>query len=229
MEHSARSSAPSTLWLGVILPLLALVILIGLGLLVAAYPALPAWDAAFLLHLHRYATPELNQGVAIATKLGTKWGVLPASLGLIALGLWHRNWQPASYLALVMAGSAELNQVAKVLWHRVRPALWEGIPPHTDFSFPSGHATYSMTFVLALILLNWDSPKRPWLLGLGGLFVLCIGASRVYLGVHFPSDILGGWLLAAAWALSLHQAMFRWLPLLPELLTKASGRPVQNR
>jgi membrane-associated phospholipid phosphatase len=228
MEQSTRASAPSPFWLGVILPLLALVILLGLGLLVAAYPALPAWDAAFLLRLHRYATPALNRGVAIATDLGTYWGVLPASLGLMALGLWRRRWQPASYLAFVMAGSAGLNQVAKTLWHRVRPALWEGIPPHTDFSFPSGHSTYSMAFVLALILLNLDSPKRPWLLGLGGLFVLCIGASRVYLGVHFPSDILGGWLLAIAWALSLHQAMFRWLPLLPELMTKAKERLTQH-
>jgi undecaprenyl-diphosphatase len=119
----------------------------------------------------------------------------------------------ASYLALVMAGSAGLNLTAKLLWHRVRPALWEDIPPHSDFSFPSGHATYSLTFVLALILINWGSPKRPWLLALGGLFALAIGVSRVYLGVHFPSDIFGGWLLAIAWAVGLYQLMFRWVPL----------------
>jgi undecaprenyl-diphosphatase len=187
--------------------------LVALGLLVAAHPALPAWDAAFLLRLHRYATPAMNRGVAIATDLGTFWGVLPATLGLMAVGLWHRRWQSTSYLALVMAGSAVLNQIAKLLWHRVRPALWDGIPPHSDFSFPSGHATYSMTFVIALVLLNWESPRRSWLIGLGGLFALAIGASRVYLGVHFPSDILGGWLLAIAWAIGLHQAMFYWLPL----------------
>ncbi|MBE9159557.1 phosphatase PAP2 family protein [Nodosilinea sp. LEGE 06152] len=197
------------LWLGVALPLAGLV---TLGLLVAAHPTLPAWDAAFLLRLHRYASPALNQAVAIATDLGTFWGVLPASLGLMALGLWHRRWQPASYLAFVMAGSAVLNPIAKQLWHRVRPALWDGIPPHTDFSFPSGHATYSMAFVMALVLLNWENPKRPWLLGLGGLFVFCIGASRVYLGAHYPSDILGGWLLAIAWAIGLHQLMFHWGP-----------------
>lgn len=194
------------LWLGVALPLTGL---IALGLLVATYPTLPAWDAAFLLRLHRYATPAMNRAVAIATDLGTFWGVLPASLGLMAVSLWHRRWQSASYLAFVMAGSAGLNQIAKLLWHRVRPALWDGVPPHSDFSFPSGHATYSMAFVLALILLNWDSPKRPWLFGSGGLFVLCIGASRVYLGVHFPSDIVGGWLLAIAWAIGLRQLLFR--------------------
>ncbi|WP_052049555.1 phosphatase PAP2 family protein [Leptolyngbya sp. KIOST-1] len=198
---------------GLLLSLTALIALIALGLLVAAYPALPAWDAAFLLRLHRYASPALNRGVAIATDLGTYWGVMPASGGLIALALVRRRWPVAAYLTLVTGGSAVLNLNAKLLWHRVRPALWEGIPPHADFSFPSGHATYSMTFVLALVLINWDSPRRPWLIGLGGLFALAIGASRVYLGVHFPSDVVGGWLLAIAWAVGLHQAMFRWWPL----------------
>jgi membrane-associated phospholipid phosphatase len=211
-------------WWGVALPLFGLV---SLGLLVAAFPALPIWDAAFLLRLHHYATPAMNRGVAIATDLGTSWGVLPASAGLVALALWRRRWPAASYLALVMLGSAGLNLIAKRLWRRVRPALWEGIPPHPDFSFPSGHATYSMAFVLALILLNWHSPKRPWLLVLGSLFALCIGFSRVYLGVHYPSDILGGWLLATAAAMGLHQVVFylwpRWWPQLAAGLGRDPG------
>ena len=198
------------LWLGVALPLAALV---ALGSLVAAYPTLPAWDAAFLLRLHRYASPTFNRSVGVISNMGTFWGVLPASIALIALAIWHRRWPVARYLTLVMAGSAGLNMVAKQIWHRVRPALWEGIPPHVDFSFPSGHATYSMTFVLALVLINWDRPRcRPWLVGMGGLFALVIGFSRVYLGVHFPSDIVGGWLLAIAWAIGLHQLLFHWGP-----------------
>jgi membrane-associated phospholipid phosphatase len=214
MEQSAPQPQPvRSLWWGVGLPLVALATLVALGLLVAAYPALPSWDTAFLLRLHQYASPAFNRSVVVLTNLGTYWGVLPASVGLTALALWHRRWPVAIYLTMAMAGSAGLNLTAKLLWHRVRPALWEGIPPHADFSFPSGHATYSMTFVLALVLINWDSPRRPWLLGLGGLFAMAIGASRVYLGVHFPSDILGGWLLAIAWAVGLHQAMFRWWPL----------------
>ncbi|WOD39810.1 phosphatase PAP2 family protein [Nodosilinea sp. E11] len=209
MERSAPTPTP---W-GLLTALTALVALIALGLLVAVYPTLPAWDAAFLLRLHRYATPELNRGVAIATELGTYWGVMPASGVLIALALVRRRWPVAAYLTLVTGGSAVLNLNTKLLWHRVRPDLWEGMVSPSDFSFPSGHATYSMTFVLALVLINWTSPRRPWLIGLGGLFALAIGVSRVYLGVHFPSDVLGGWLLAIAWAVGLHQAMFRWLPL----------------
>ncbi|NJL46672.1 MAG: phosphatase PAP2 family protein [Leptolyngbyaceae cyanobacterium SM2_5_2] len=195
--------------LGVILPAAALVIL---GLVVAAYPALPAWDVAFLLSLHRYATPTLTQWIAILTNLGTVWGVLPATVGLMAVAFWHRRWWQGSYLALTMLGCIVLNPLAKQLWHRLRPALWDGIPPYAGFSFPSGHATYSMAFVLALVLLAADNPKRPWIVALGSLFVGFIGFSRVYLGVHFPSDILGGWLLATAWAVGLYQLMFRLWP-----------------
>lgn len=212
MDSPTPHSLPPAPW-GLVLSLTALVFLIALGLLVTAHPTLPAWDAFFLLHLHRYATPELNRGVAIATDLGTYWGVMPASGALIVLALVRRRWPVAAYLTLVTGGSAMLNLTAKQLWHRVRPVLWEGILPNADFSFPSGHATYSMTFVLALILINWDNPRRPWLIGLGGLFALAIGVSRVYLGVHFPSDILGGWLLAIAWTIGLYQAMSRWWPL----------------
>lgn len=208
----AASSTPQPLApqpRGFLLPIAAFLALILLGGLVTTYPAISAWDAAFLLRLHDYATPTLDRAVAVATHLGTHLGVLPATVVLIVLALGRQRWSTAAYLALVMAGSAILNLNAKLLWHRPRPSLWEGIPFHGDFSFPSGHATYSMTFVVALVLLNWHIPKRPWLIGLGGAFVLAIGFSRLYLGVHFPSDIVGGWLLAVAWAIGLHHLMFR--------------------
>jgi undecaprenyl-diphosphatase len=199
----------SILW-GAALPLAALVVL---GLVVAVYPALPAWDAAFLLRLHRYATPTLNRWIAILTDLGTVWGVLPATLGLVAVAFWQRRWHQGTYLGLTMLGCIILNPLAKLLWHRVRPTLWEGVPPYAGFSFPSGHATYSMAFVLALVLLTLDSPQRPWIVAFGSLFVGFIGFSRVYLGVHFPSDILGGWLLATAWAVGLYQVMVQFWPM----------------
>jgi membrane-associated phospholipid phosphatase len=207
------------IWWWVVCPGIAL---IGLGLLVAAYPALPAWDAAFLLGLHRYASPTLNHGVVIFTELGTIWGVLPATLALVALTLWQRRWRQSSYLLLTMTGAAILNPLAKLVWHRVRPALWEGVPPQADFSFPSGHATYSLAFVLAMILLTWDSPQRRWIEGFGALFVVLIGFSRVYLGVHYPSDILGGWLLAMAWTVGLYGVIFHSWP--PPLSSQSSDQ-----
>jgi undecaprenyl-diphosphatase len=184
--------------------------LVALGLIIAAYPTLPAWDAGFLLRLHYYARPALNRVVATLTDLGTVWGVLPATLGLIALAFWQRRWRAGFYLGLTMLGAIILNPLAKLLWHRLRPALWEGVPYQLGYSFPSGHATYSLTFVLAIVLLTWHSPHRAWIVGIGAAFVVLIGFSRVYLGVHYPSDIIGGWLLATAWAIGMHYAVFRW-------------------
>ncbi|HIK46302.1 MAG TPA: phosphatase PAP2 family protein [Leptolyngbyaceae cyanobacterium M65_K2018_010] len=141
------------------------------------------------------------------TDLGTVWGVLPATLGLVALAFYRRAWWMGSYLILTMVGTMVLTPLAKLLWHRVRPTLWQGVPLPKDFSFPSSHATYSLALVLALMLLTWGSPKFPWILGLGTWFVLFIGWSRLYLGIHYPSDILGGWLLATAWTLGLYWLM----------------------
>lgn len=211
VSSTPRPLLPSPWGFG--LSLAALLAFVLLGFWVATDPAISSWDTAFLLRLHHYATPELNRSMAVATNLGTYLGVLPASLGFIALALGLRRWPVAAYLALVMAGSAILNLNAKLFWQRSRPALWEGIPFHGDFSFPSGHATYSMTLVLALVLLSWHGPKRRWLVVIGGFFVLAIGFSRLYLGVHFPSDIVGGWLLAVAWTVGLHQVMGCWRPL----------------
>ena len=222
VSSTPRPLIPSLL--GLVFPLAALLALILLGFWVTTDPAIYAWDTAFLLRLHHYATPELNRAVAVATNLGTHLGVLPASIVLIVLALGRRRWPTAAYLTLVMAGSTVLNLTAKLLWQRPRPALWEGIPFHSDFSFPSGHATYSMTFVLALVMLSWYRPQRPWLIGLGGLFVLAIGFSRLYLGVHFPSDVVGGWLLAITWAVGLYQVIVHWWP----LALHSSGSPCQK-
>jgi membrane-associated phospholipid phosphatase len=194
---------------GLTTPRLCLAALIGLGLVIAAHPTVPAWDTAILLRLHRYATPGLNQSVAVLTDLGTVWGVLPATLGLVAWAFLRRHWRAGWYLLLAMAGAFGFNLLAKLLWQRVRPALWDGVPYQSGYSYPSGHATYSLAFVLAVTLLCWDSPKRLWIAGIGAVFAIAIGLSRVYLGVHYPSDIIGGWLLATAWVVGLYRLMFR--------------------
>jgi membrane-associated phospholipid phosphatase len=89
---------------------------------------------------------------------------------------------------------------SKLFFHRVRPHFWElFFPLPSDYSFPSGHALFSLTFVLMLVVLTWESRWRWWVVLTGGLFVIAIAWTRLYLGVHYPSDILGGWSLAIAW------------------------------
>lgn len=160
-----------------------------------------AWDIALMQAIHTTAQAKLDMIAAVLTKFGTKWGVIPVSI-LIGIGfLYARQWRFLTYWLITLCGSGVINQLAKLWLHRVRPNLWD-YPPHPEFSFPSGHAMASMGFVVALLVLTWHQGWRVWVWLLGGIFVISIGWTRLYLGVHYPSDILAGWMLSIAWAVA---------------------------
>jgi membrane-associated phospholipid phosphatase len=102
-------------------------------------------------------------------------------------------------------GSLALNLAAKAYFARTRPDLWLSLAPETTYSFPSGHAMGSATLAVALALLAWHTPWRWPVAAAGALFVVLVGLSRVYLGVHYPSDILAGWMAATAWVVAMYQ------------------------
>jgi undecaprenyl-diphosphatase len=157
------------------------------------------WDVAIMQAIHATAQTKLDIFASIWTKLGTRWGVIPASV-LIGIGLLYaRRWRFLTYWLITLLGCSLINRVAKLWLHRVRPSLWD-YPPVPEFSFPSGHAMSSMGFVMAMIILTWNARWRVWVWLLGGLFVLSIGWTRLYLGVHYPSDIVAGWMMSIAWA-----------------------------
>ncbi|MBW4614953.1 MAG: phosphatase PAP2 family protein [Desmonostoc vinosum HA7617-LM4] len=158
------------------------------------------WDVPILLAIHSTSKPQLDVFASTLTKLGVFWGVFPVA-SAIAFSLFiRRRWRQFSYLIITLLGSIVINRTAKILLHRVRPHLWESPSPEFDYGFPSGHAMSSMTFVATLVILTWGS-RWCWLVAiLGGLFVLAIGWTRLYLGVHYPSDILAGWTASIAWA-----------------------------
>lgn len=159
-----------------------------------------AWDSLLLQTIHATATPQLDQVARRLTGLGVFWGVLPISM-LIGAGLLYRQrWRSLLFLSATLLGSAAINLVAKILFHRGRPQLWQPFSPEFDYSFPSGHAMSSLSFAVVIAILCWNSRWRWPIVGLGSGFVGIIGWTRLYLGVHYPSDILAGWLLALAWA-----------------------------
>jgi membrane-associated phospholipid phosphatase len=186
------------LLIGVFLPLL------GFGMLAedvweneGGFP----WDVSTLLAIHQTASPQLNIFASTLTKLGVFWGVFPAASVLVLVLLNQRRWRSLAYLLTTLLGSIAINRTVKVLLHRVRPHLWDSPAPELDYGFPSGHAMSSMTFVAALVILTWDSRWRWPVLMSGGLFVLAIAWTRLYLGVHYPSDILAGWMVSLGWAI----------------------------
>jgi membrane-associated phospholipid phosphatase len=120
-----------------------------------------------------------------------------ASLGLL-LGVW-RNWRfgagfiVASLLAVM--GSTSL----KIYFDRVRPELVPHLDTATDMAFPSGHATSAAVVYILFALLAPPAYRRYWM-GAGIGMMLLTGISRITLGVHWSSDIVGGWMLGAACA-----------------------------
>ncbi len=106
-------------------------------------------------------------------------------------------------MALAYGGALALDGLAKAAFHSARPHLWASPAPETGYGFPSGHAMGSLGLLAALVVLAWPMRRRwPALLG-GGVAVAAIGISRLYLGVHYPSDVLGAWTAALAWVVGL--------------------------
>ncbi|HEY9624404.1 MAG TPA: phosphatase PAP2 family protein [Crinalium sp.] len=158
------------------------------------------WDQPILLAIHSTATPTLDHIASTLTQFGVYQGVFPVAILMGGLLLIRRRWRSLVYWLTTLLGSIIINRTAKVLLHRVRPHLWESPAPEYDYGFPSGHAMSSMTLVAALVILTWGS-RWCWLvLVVGTAFVLAIGWTRLYLGVHYPSDILAGWMASIAWA-----------------------------
>jgi undecaprenyl-diphosphatase len=157
------------------------------------------WDVTIMLAIHQTAQSDLDRVASLLTNFGTKWGVFPGSVLVALILLSVRRWRSLLYFLVTVLGGGTINRLEKAWLHRVRPTLWD-YAPVPDFSFPSGHAMSSMVFVAALVILMWGSRWRWLIMAMGGVFVVTIGWTRVYLGVHYPSDIIAGWMMAIAWA-----------------------------
>ena len=128
---------------------------------------------------------------------------------IVAVLVWRKRWREASFVAICFAGSALLNLGSKRFFQRDRPSLWESIAPESTFSFPSGHAMGSMTLAAVAVLLAWRTRWR-WPVALAAVaFVLLVGLSRLYLGVHYPSDVVAGWAAGLAWVAGAYLVLFR--------------------
>lgn len=166
------------------------------------------FDRPILEWLHVHHTPMFDQLALLFSRLGYQYGVIPFDIILVA-ALWFRQRRrDAVFATTAFIGSALINIAAKHYYGRARPSLWESLAPETTFSFPSGHAMGSMTLATVLVLLAWRTRWRWPVAAVSALFVLAIGASRPYLGVHYPSDVLAGWAAALAWVVGVYVTMF---------------------
>ena len=151
--------------------------------------------------LHSIASPVLDGVMNAITNLGSGpvLGILFVLVAGLLLVRGHRA--EAAFLAIAIGGSVALNGTMKVAVERPRPVLpWAHVLP--DYSFPSGHTMNSIVFYLAIALIVWATyGRRPGALAVALALVIgvAIGFSRIYLGYHYLSDVIGGLAAGIAW------------------------------
>jgi len=186
-----------------------------------------AFDRAILLAFRSAADPAVPIGprwLAEAMIDLTAFGSLPVLLLVTAAAIGYlllaRQVRTALFVLAATGGGLALGALLKLAYGRPRPALVPHLVDVASASFPSGHATDSAIVYLTLAaLIARGAPERAlrlYILGVAILLSLLIGVSRVYLGVHWPSDVVAGWTIGAAWALACS-------------LAYAIGRPVRDR
>jgi undecaprenyl-diphosphatase len=172
---------------------------------------LEAFDTAILLGLRTpgdlhdpIGPPWFEEVVRDVTALGgnaiTSFVAL-ASVGYLAL---RRKRHAAAFIFLAVGSGMLMSSLLKGIFERARPELVEHATTVYSTSFPSGHAMTAgvvyLTLAAVLIRVETRARLKLYLLSLAVLVTVSVGASRVYLGVHWPSDVLAGWAAGAAWA-----------------------------
>jgi len=174
---------------------MSLLILLGLFI---GYPHLTALDQGVMTLVQEHRSPMLDEVAVLFTLIGEFRNMLVFSALLVALLLITRQWRQAIFACSALLFTALGNTVAKHFFARMRPEVLSD--PLTSYSMPSGHASGSFALFLTLaVLAGRGQPPRmrlTWLL-LGCLPALAIALSRVYLGAHWPTDVLAGAMLAA--------------------------------
>lgn len=158
------------------------------------------WDKQILTFVHKNNNTFLDNFASFFTNFGGIRYTIFCSFFLSLYLLYRQKKRLFIYLITTILSSSIVNFGIKFLFQRPRPSLWESFYPFpSDFSFPSGHAMGSITFALTLLVIFWDSRYLNLFAILALIYVGLIAWTRLYLGVHYPSDIIGGWLLGIAW------------------------------
>ena len=162
-------------------------------------------DRPVLQYLVFHRTAWLTTTIRAITWFGSTATLIPIVFVIgVALHRRTRSWTPLGQLALALGGAIALYDVIKVLVSRPRPGLGPIVTTATGFSFPSGHTTQTAAVAVTLAMLassastSW--PRRVAIWTAAFSWTLLIAFSRVYLGVHWPTDVSAGAVLGALWA-----------------------------
>jgi undecaprenyl-diphosphatase len=181
-----------------------------------AEPFLTQLDQLGMQIIHAHDTPPLTRLALTLGWIGSPATLVPA-ISIAATLLWLRQYRrDAVLLVAAMGGSGILDTALKLHFRRIRPDVpWALVTEHS-FSFPSGHSVGAVVLYGMVTYLLWSHLRSLWLRTVviaGALLLIAgIGASRVYIGVHFPTDVAAGYLVGVLWLLTVVSAdeYLRW-------------------
>jgi len=165
--------------------------------------ALEPFDEAVETWVQQQITPIHTTLMLLLTELGSTAVMVVLTASVAAVLVLRRSDYWLARLGLTVPGCVLLNEVLKYLFHRSRPVLAHPLMKLKTYSFPSGHAvsaTVLYGFLAILLCSSVPSKFRRVVISVGAIvLILAVGLSRIYLGVHYPTDVLGGMIEGAAW------------------------------
>lgn len=183
---------------GIILEVFLLLVFLTIGFFVRNSSEGILFDAKILDFLHRDISPivlEIMKGISF---LGSEKFIVPFITLVLVYNMYKKNIFESIFLLVNTLGSFLLNVLLKQVFNRVRP-FHLSLVEQGGLSYPSGHSMVVMSMYLALLYLlirgERKRNKRLLLKGLVGVYILLMGLSRMYLGVHWPTDIIGGYII----------------------------------
>jgi undecaprenyl-diphosphatase len=161
-------------------------------------------EKAILLTLKARATPLLDSWMTAITFLAQGQITIPLLTLSSGLLIYYQESAAALILAINLSGSWLLNGIFKSFFRRQRPDLWASPNRPMDYSYPSGHSMSAISFygLLALYASRFVSIPLTLTVAIASGISILVGFSRVYLGVHWPTDVLSGWLAGFIWLLA---------------------------
>ncbi|GBF10351.1 phosphatase PAP2 family protein [Tepidibacillus infernus] len=190
-------------------------LLLSFGLIAAfvSFNKIQWFDLPIIIWVQSLENSYLTEVMKFFTWIGsTKIVIAIIIITSIILYVLLKHRIELVFFVIVIIGSTALNNLLKVIFHRERPTIHR-IIEETGYSFPSGHSMAAFTLYAMISFLLWKHLRSRFGRGLMILFatvmILLIGISRIYLGVHFPSDVLGGYLASGVW-FTLSVMIYQW-------------------
>jgi membrane-associated phospholipid phosphatase len=230
-ERRRAATPRRPLWIVVVIGyLVALAFGVGYGAWIKAHGQWSRgteWERALLMEFHTRLPAWLDTALYYVPWAGTNLTLGPAIAVAVVWLWWRARRDLAVWLAVVEVGSLSLNYFVKKFLGRPRPELWERRGWFGWDAYPSGHVIASIAVLLTIAFILHHERGWRWPFFVAALFPPMIGYSRLYDGVHWPTDIIGGAVIGAIWLIATLIA-FAGAPRIPRRRLASPRRVVQE-